>query len=190
MQTATTGPRHGDVSPTAAGDIAQANIRRCRDDERAAMLAIILAAAEAYRGVIPDDCWCEPYMSARELDDEIAAGVEFWGYEMDGVLLGVMGIQTVRGVDLIRHAYVLPGQQGRGIGAALIAHLRRRSTRRMLVGTWSAAAWAIRFYQRHGFELVPVAQMPALLRTYWNVSERQIETSVVLAGASSGKTGD
>lgn len=189
MQTATTDPHHGDVFPTAAGNTAQENLRRCRDGERAAMLAIIQAAAEAYRGVIPDDCWHEPYMSSQELDDEIAAGVEFWGCEMDGVLVGVMGVQTVRGVDLIRHAYVLPGQQGRGIGAALIAHLRRCSTRRMLVGTWSAATWAIRFYRRHGFELVPAAQVPALLRAYWNVPERQIETSVVLTDALYGEPG-
>jgi N-acetylglutamate synthase-like GNAT family acetyltransferase len=92
-----------------------------------------------------------------------------------------MGVQAVRDVDLIRHAYVLPGQQGRGIGAELITHLRCQSARRMLVGTWSAADWAIRFYQRHGFELVPATQAPKLLRAYWNISERQIETSVVLA---------
>ena len=171
----------GTVSPTAAGDVAPAIIRRCRDDERTTILAIIQAAAEAYRGVIPDDCRHEPYMASGELDDEIAAGVEFRGYEMDGVLVGVMGVQAVRGVDLIRHAYVLPGQQGRGIGAELIAHLRSQSVRRMLVGTWSAADWAIRFYQRHGFELVPATQAPKLLRAYWNISERQIEASVVLA---------
>lgn len=161
-------------------------LRRCRADERAAMLAIIQAAAEAYRGVIPDDCWHEPYMSAPKLDEEIAAGVEFWGCQMDGALIGVMGVQTVRGVDLIRHAYVMPGQQGRGIGAALIAHLRHRSTRRMLVGTWSAATWAIGFYRRNGFELASPAQVAPLLRTYWSVSERQIETSVVLVDTARG----
>ena len=189
MRNATIDPRHGGVSPTASGNVAQANIRRCRDDERAAILAIIQAAAEAYRGVIPDDCWHEPYMPSRELDGEIAAGVEFWGCEMDGVLTGVMGVQAVRDVDLIRHAYVLPGQQGRGIGAGLIERMRRQSTRRMLVGTWSAAAWAIRFYRRHGFEPVPAAQVPMLLRAYWNISERQIETSVVLTAAASGEPG-
>lgn len=181
MQNAIIDPNQGEVSPTTTESVVPAIIRRCRDDERATILAIIQAAAEAYRGVIPDDCWHEPYMASRELDDEIAAGVEFRGYEMDGVLLGVMGVQTVRDVDLIRHAYVLPGQQGRGIGAELITHLRRKSARCMLVGTWSAADWAIRFYQRHGFELVPAAQAPMLLRVYWNISERQIETSVVLA---------
>jgi GNAT superfamily N-acetyltransferase len=187
MQNTIIEPRHDAAFPTASGDAA--NLRRCRDDERAVILAIIQAAAEAYRGVIPDDCWHEPYMSSRELDDEIAAGVEFWGCEMGGLLTGVMGVQAVRDVDLIRHAYVLPGQQGRGIGAELIAHLRRRSTRRMLVGTWAAADWAIRFYRRHGFEPVPAAQVPALLRTYWNVSERQIETSVVLAEVQSDGPG-
>ncbi|KRE99565.1 GNAT family acetyltransferase [Frateuria sp. Soil773] len=151
------------------------------------MLAIIQAAAEAYRGVIPDDCWHEPYMSAKELDDEIAAGVEFWGYERNGTLAGVMGVQAVRDVELIRHAYVLPEWQGRGVGSALIGHLRRRGTRRTLVGTWCAATWAIRFYQRHGFERVPAAQAPALLRMYWNVPERQIETSVVLDAAKREK---
>ena len=157
------------------------DIRRCRDDERGAILAIVNAAAEAYRGVIPDDCWHEPYMPAHELDDEIAAGVAFWGVGRDGALVGVMGIQPVRDVDLIRHAYVLPEHQRRGIGAALLGHLRRLSTRRMLIGTWAADEWAVRFYQRHGFELVPPDRKTELLRAYWTVPDRQIETSVVLA---------
>jgi GNAT superfamily N-acetyltransferase len=181
MQNAIIDPNQGEVSPTTTEGVAPAIIRRCREDERATILAIIQAAAEAYRGVIPDDCWHEPYMTLQELDGEIAAGVEFRGYEMDGALVGVMGVQAVRDVDLIRHAYVLPGQQGRGIGGELITHLRCKSARRMLVGTWSAADWAIRFYQRHGFEPVPTAQAPKLLRAYWNISERQIEASVVLA---------
>src|SRR3954471_16341612 len=109
-------------------------VRRCRDHERPAILAIVNAAATAYRGVIPADRWREPYMPARELDDEITAGVELWGYESDGALVAVMGIQRVRDVDLIRHAYVAPGMQRRGIGGALLAHLRISSTRRMLVG--------------------------------------------------------
>jgi GNAT superfamily N-acetyltransferase len=156
-------------------------IRLCRDDERAAILAIVNAAAEAYRGVIPADCRHEPYMPADELDAEIAAGVAFWGFETDDVLAGVMGIQPVRDVDLIRHAYVLPGKQRRGVGGALLRHLRDRSARRMLIGTWAAAEWAIRFYQRHGFELVPPARKTVLLQTYWTVPDRQIQTSVVLA---------
>jgi GNAT superfamily N-acetyltransferase len=153
------------------------HIRPCRDDERAAILAVVNAAAEAYRGVIPPDRWHDPYMPADELDAEIAAGVAFWGYEADGELLGVMGIQPVRDVDLIRHAYVLPASQGRGVGGALLEHLMRSATRRVLVGTWAAAEWAIRFYRRHGFE--PASR--DLLRTYWTIPERQVETSVVLA---------
>ena len=158
-----------------------ATIRPCRPDERAAMLAIVNSAAEAYRGVIPGDRWHEPYMSLEELDSEIAAGVAFWGYEVDGELIGVMGIQQVRDVDLIRHAYVLPGNQHRGVGSGLLTHLRGLTTRRMLVGTWAAAEWAVRFYQRRGFELVSSEDKAALLRTYWTIPERQIETSVVLA---------
>jgi len=157
-------------------------IRPCRDDERRAILAIVNAAAEAYRGVIPADRWHEPYMSAEELDGEIAAGVAFWGYEEDGELVGVMGIQQVRDVDLIRHAYVTPGRQGGGVGGALLRHLRERAARPMLVGTWAAAEWAIRFYERHGFELVSPERKTELLRAYWSIPERQIETSVVLAG--------
>ena len=156
-------------------------IRRCRDDERATILAIVNAAAEAYRGVIPPDRWHEPYMDARELDAEIAAGVEFWGYEADGELIGAMGIQPVRDVDLIRHAYVLPRSQQRGVGSALLDHLRERTDRRILVGTWAAAEWAIRFYERHGFALVSPQLKDTLLRTYWTIPERQVETSVVLA---------
>lgn len=157
------------------------NIRSFREDDRPDILAIINAAAEAYRGVIPADRWHEPYMPAADLDHEIEAGVAFWVYETDGELAGVMGIQPVRDVDLIRHAYVLPGHQGRGIGGAMLAHLQGLSSRRMLIGTWAAADWAIRFYQRHGFELVSHERTPALLKTYWTIPDRQIETSVVLA---------
>ena len=149
--------------------------------ERGEILAIVNAAAEAYRGVIPDDCWHEPYMPREELDEEIAAGVEFWGYEDDGELLGVMGIQAVRDVQLIRHAYVRPATQGRGIGGALLEHLERARTSRLLVGTWAAAEWAIRFYERHGFALVPPEETADLLRDYWDIPERQLEVSVVLA---------
>jgi GNAT superfamily N-acetyltransferase len=155
-------------------------VRACRDDERAAILEIVNAAAEAYRGVIPADCWHEPYMPRHELDGEIATGVEFWGYEDDGALVGVMGIQRVGDVDLIRHAYVFPARQRRGIGSALLKHLTRRTGRQMLVGTWAAAHWAIRFYQRHGFEEVSPERASALLRAYWTIPDRQIETSVVL----------
>lgn len=145
------------------------------------MLAIVNAAAEAYRGVIPTDRWHEPYMEASELDGEIAAGVVFWGYEADGVLIGVMGIQPVDDVDLIRHAYVQPGSQKRGVGGALLEHLRGLTQRRILVGTWAAAEWAISFYRRHGFEQVSPARKTELLQAYWDIPDRQIETSVVLA---------
>jgi GNAT superfamily N-acetyltransferase len=157
------------------------SIRPCRDDEHASILAIVNAAAEAYRGVIAADQWHDPYMSRDEFDSEIAAGVVFWAHEVDGTLIGVMGLQSVLDVDLIRHAYVLPGSQRRGVGGALLGRLRRMSTRRMLVGTWAVADWAIGFYKRHGFELVPPARKALLLKTYWSIPDRQIETSVVLA---------
>jgi GNAT superfamily N-acetyltransferase len=156
-------------------------IRPCRHDERAAILEIVNAAAEAYRGVIPADRWHDPYMPASELDAEIAAGVAFWGFEDGGALVGVMGVQPVRDVELIRHAYVAPARQGQGVGGALLEHLTRASTRCLLVGTWAAAEWAIRFYAGHGFEQVTPEQKTALLREYWSIPERQVETSVVLA---------
>lgn len=155
-------------------------IRPC-DLDRASILQIVNAAAEAYRGVIPADRWQEPYMPANDLDHEVSEGVTFWGYEADGALVGVMGIQRVRDVELIRHAYVLPGSQRHGVGGALLEHLLHLRKQRMLVGTWGAAEWAIRFYRRHGFEPVVPERTAALLRTYWTIPERQVETSVVLA---------
>ena len=162
------------------------SIRPCRDDERATVLAIVNGAAEAYRKVIPADCWHEPYMTEAELDREIDAGVVFWGYEDGGELVGVMGIQDVGDVDLIRHAYVLPGRQRRGIGAALLARLAGPTERPILVGTWAAAEWAIDFYRHHGFELAPPERGAELLRRYWSIPDRQIETSVVLELAHDG----
>jgi GNAT superfamily N-acetyltransferase len=157
-------------------------IRLCRDDDGPEILRIINDAAEAYRGVIPADCWHEPYMPTEELVSEIAAGVMFWGYEDGGgALLGVMGIQAVRDVDLIRHAYVLTQAQRQGIGSALLRHLRQLSHSRIMIGTWAAADWAIGFYERHGFACVPAERKTPLLKTYWTVPDRQIETSVVLA---------
>lgn len=157
------------------------NIRRCRDEELTTILSIVNAAAEAYRGVIPPDRWHDPYMSSADLRRDITAGVAFWGGEIDGELVGVMGIQPVQDVDLIRHAYVRPDRQRLGVGAVLIEHLRLESARRMLVGTWAAAHWAVNFYRRHGFDLVSSDRTPALLKTYWSIPDRQIETSVVLA---------
>ncbi len=159
-------------------------IRRCAEGDFEAILAIVNEAARAYGGAIPADRYHEPYMAAGELRGEIDAGVEFWAWEEDGAragMLGVMGIQDVKDVTLIRHAYVRTAQQGRGIGAGLLAHLRAKTTRPLLIGTWAAAAWAIRFYERHGFAVVPTEEKAALLRRYWSIPERQIETSVVLA---------
>jgi GNAT superfamily N-acetyltransferase len=156
-------------------------VRRVSDDEHADLLEIVNAAAEAYRGVIPSDRWREPYMDAAELDAEIAAGVAFWGCESGGRLAGVMGIQAVEDVDLIRHAYVRPEHQGEGIGRRLLEHLTARAERPILVGTWAAAEWAIRFYRRNGFAQVTDAQKDRLLSTYWRIPERQVRTSVVLA---------
>jgi GNAT superfamily N-acetyltransferase len=156
-------------------------IRYCTADDDETIYQIINDAAEAYRGVIPDDCWHEPYMPRDELRQQIAQGVEFWGYVVDGQLTGVMGIQHVQDVALIRHAYVRTAQRHRGIGGKLLAHLRSLTERPVLIGTWAAATWAIRFYQKHGFFLTADEAVKAwLLRKYWGVPERQIETSVVL----------
>jgi len=131
--------------------------------------------------VIPDDLWKEPYMSREELRREIDSGVEFYGWLEGNSLFGVMGIQFVGDVTLIRHAYVLPEHQRRGIGSSLLKHLiGLAKTSEILVGTWANATWAIRFYEKHGFKLVPPEEKDKLLRKYWNIPERQIETSVVL----------
>ncbi|HXZ33921.1 MAG TPA: GNAT family N-acetyltransferase [Terriglobales bacterium] len=156
-------------------------IRRCIDADIPVIDAIINEAARAYRDVIPVDCWHEPYMSRPELLAEIAAGVNFWGWEDSGSLIGVMGIQKVHDATLIRHAYVRLARQSRGIGSALLKSLVNQANGQLLVGTWTAAEWAIRFYQRHGFRLVPAEDKDRLLGTYWNISQRQQETSVVLA---------
>lgn len=157
-----------------------AAIRRCEQADFAAILAIVNDAAEAYRGRIPADCWHEPYMPADELQHELDAGVTFWGWEEAGALAGVMGLQDVRDVALIRHAYVATVARGQGIGGTLLEHLLARATRPVLVGTWAAATWAIGFYEKHGFRLVSPAEKDRLLREYWAILERQIETSVVL----------
>ncbi len=159
------------------------HIRRCTDADAGAIFEIINDAAEAYRGVIPADRWHEPYMPMEELEGEIAAGVVFWGLEAEGALLGVMGLQDVRDVTLIRHAYVRPGRQQSGIGGRLLAFLLARTDRPVLIGTWAAADWAVRFYEKHGFRVVTPTEKDRLLRTYWRIPERQIETSVVLADA-------
>jgi GNAT superfamily N-acetyltransferase len=158
-------------------------IRRCADADFPAIEAIINEAAEAYRGVIPADCWHEPYMTRSELLTEIAAGVTFWGWDESGALAGVMGLQQVGDATLIRHAYVLSNHQGRGIGGALLNMFADRTKGPLLVGTWAAAEWAIRFYERHGFRMVSTEEKDRLLETYWSIPSRQRETSVVLVHA-------
>ena len=155
-------------------------IRPCTPADFDAIHAIINEAAEAYRGVIPSDCWHDPYMPAAALAAEIAAGVEFSGFDDSGALIGVMGIQPVRDVFLIRHAYVRTAHQSRGIGAQLLGSLIGRVTAPLLVGTRADAVWAIRFYRRHGFRLVSASEKDRLLSTYWTIPTRQRETSVVL----------
>ena len=156
-------------------------IRRCEEGDSERIWEIINDGAQAYRGVIPADQWTEPYMSREEMQWEIEDGVVFWGFEDGGKLVGVMGIQKVRDVTLIRHAYVRSEWQKRGIGAGLLAHLRGLTEDPILIGTWADAVWAIRFYEKHGFRMVGSAEKDRLLRRYWKISESQRETSVVLA---------
>lgn len=155
-------------------------IRRCVEGDFAAIESVINEAAQAYRRVIPADCWHEPYMTAFALQAEIEARIAFWGWEDSGALIGVMGIQRIRDATLIRHAYVRTAHQGRGIGGALLTFLIGQAAGPLLVGTWGAADWAIRYYQRHGFRLVSPAEKDRLLGTYWSIPSRQKETSVVL----------
>lgn len=158
-------------------------IRQCTDSDFETIYAIINDAATVYRGVIPEDRFKVPYMSQDELQHEIDDGVIFWGYEDAGELIGVMGIQTVQDVTLIRHAYVCPSEQHAGIGGKLLTELRQKATSPLLIGTWADASWAIRFYEKHGFRLVTPEEKNRLLKKYWTIPERQVETSVVLAEA-------
>lgn len=158
-------------------------IRRCDERDFEVIWTIINDGAQAYKGTIPADRWTEPYMSREKLQDEIDEGVVFWGYEEAGELVGVMGIQPVQDVTLVRHAYVRSSSQKQGIGGRLLSHLRELATAPMLIGTWAAAMWAIRFYERHGFQLVTPQEKNRLLKRYWTIPERQVETSVVLADA-------
>lgn len=144
-------------------------------------MSVINDAAEAYRGVIPEDQWREPYMLADELKGEIESGIDFFGWVEDNTLVAVMGIQRAKDVTLIRHAYVLASHQRSGIGEKLLKHLLSiAQTSVVLVGTWEAAYWALRFYEKHGFKLMSRKETDNLLRKYWTITERQIETSVVL----------
>ena len=155
-------------------------IRDCTDADIDVITSIINEAAVAYRGVIPDDCWHEPYMSRSALLSEIAAGVHFAGRYDGSELAGVMGLQNVRDATLIRHAYVRTAHQSRGFGAELLRWLTSQAKGPLLVGTWTAATWAIRFYERNGFRLVSDEERNRLLSTYWTIPERQREVSVVL----------
>jgi N-acetylglutamate synthase-like GNAT family acetyltransferase len=145
---------------------------------------IINDGSRAYKGIIPDDRWSDPYMSREKLRHEIDEGVEFWGCEENGSLAAVMGLQHVQDVTLIRHAYTRTAHQKRGLGTSLLNHLQNLTDRPVLIGTWADAAWAIRFYEKHGFRQVSPRQKEILLRKYWKIPERQVETSVVLADAA------
>lgn len=160
---------------------AVATIRSCTDADSDSIWSIINDGAEAYRGVIPPDCWHEPYMTKAQLEADICAGVHFWCAENNGVLAGVMGVQPVLDAVLIRHAYVRTAERGHGLGSALLAQLLSSTRQPVLIGAWRDATWAIAFYEKHGFREVTPDIKDKLLRRYWTVPDRQIETSVVLA---------
>lgn len=156
----------------------------CEASDLGEMFAVVNDSASAYKGHIPDDVWHEPYMPLDELEGEIAAGVRFFKLVEGGAILGIMGIQDVGEVTLIRHAYVRTSERGRGVGGRLLRHLLPMTAKPVLIGTWKAATWAVSFYQRHGFTLVDEEEKTRLLRKYWTISERQNETSVVLRGGA------
>ncbi len=155
-------------------------IKKCSLNELEKINMIINQAAEAFKGVIPMDCWHEPYMPLDELKDEIDKGVVFYGFYKENKLVGVMGIQNIKDVTLIRHSYVYPGHQNQGIGGKLLSHLREQTVLPVLIGTWADAVWAIRFYEKHGFKTVPAVEKDRLLKKYWTIPEKQIKNSVVL----------
>jgi GNAT superfamily N-acetyltransferase len=159
-------------------------IRECTTSDFEQIWQIVNDGAQAYKGVIPADRWTEPYMSRDKLRSEIGAGVTFWGFEDAGVLAGVMGLQDVQDVTLIRHAYVRTASRNQGIGGQLLSHLRTITARPVLIGTWADAVWAIGFYQKHGFRLVDPEEKNRLLAKYWKVPQRQVETSVVLTDSA------
>jgi N-acetylglutamate synthase-like GNAT family acetyltransferase len=159
-------------------------IRECKESDFNTIFEIINDAAKIYKGVIPQDRWQEPYMSLAELSTQIEDGIVFWGLERDGQLLGVTGIQDKGDVTLIRHAYVLSRAQKRGIGKKLLQHLQGMTKKPILFGTWSAASWAVSFYQKNAYMLVSEEEKNRLLRRYWSVPDRQVATSVVLANQS------
>jgi GNAT superfamily N-acetyltransferase len=156
-------------------------IRECAASDFEQIFQIINDGAQAYKGIIPADRWTEPYMSRDKLRHEIADGIAFWGFEAEGALAGVMGLQDVQDVTLIRHAYVRTANRNQGIGGKLLSHLRTITSRPVLIGTWADAAWAIGFYEKHGYRVVDPVEKDRLLKKYWNIPDRQVETSVVLA---------
>jgi GNAT superfamily N-acetyltransferase len=161
-----------------------AMIRLCEQREFEQIVAIINDAAHAYKGVIPEECWKEPYMSRDELQHELDAGVAFWGCEKNGKLCAVMGLQAMKDATLIRHAYVLTAFQRQGIGQKLLSHLRGLAKTPILIGTWADALWAIKFYEKNGFRLISPKRKHPLMQRYWTVSREQMEVSVVLADAA------
>jgi N-acetylglutamate synthase-like GNAT family acetyltransferase len=158
-------------------------IVKCQPRDFPEIYEIINDAAIAYRGAIPADRWHEPYMSEEELKKQIEEGVEFWCYKQDQTILGVMGIQFKGDVTLIRHAYVRTSDRNKGIGSKLLENFLAIVETPVLIGTWANAAWAIDFYKKHGFRLLGMEEKNKLLRKYWSIPERQIETSVVLASS-------
>jgi len=156
-------------------------IRQCDDTDFETLYSIINEAAQKYKGIIPEDRWKEPYMAREEIEHEIDHGIVFWGYERNGELIGVMGIQRVKDVTLIRHSYIRMTAQGQGVGSKLLSFLGNQTSRPILIGTWADAVWAIRFYEKRGFKLVSPEEKNRLIRKYWSIPERQTETSVVLA---------
>lgn len=155
-------------------------IRQCKDEDFDVIYEIINESATAYKGIIPPDRWKEPYMPKEEFLGEIFDGVIFWVYEEDDKIVGVMGIQDVKDVTLIRHSYVLTERRNQGIGGRLLSHLREKTDRPLLIGTWADSVWAVKFYEKYGFRLVTESEKNRLLKKYWKIPERQVETSVVL----------
>jgi len=158
-------------------------ILKCEQTDIKEICDIINDAAVAYKGIIPADRWHDPYMPEEELQKQIDEGVQFWCWKEHGEMMGVMGIQYKEDVTLIRHAYVRSFYRNKGLGSKLLAHLSSIATTPVLIGTWTAATWAIEFYKKHGFHLLSDSETKTLLRKYWSIPDRQIETSVVLANA-------
>jgi N-acetylglutamate synthase-like GNAT family acetyltransferase len=158
-------------------------IRKCLENDFEAVYEIINDAAQAYKRVIPADRWHEPYMPQDQLQQEIDAGVNFWELVENDRLTGVMGIQDKGDVTLIRHAYIRTALRNRGVGSQLLRHLEAMTDSPILIGTWAAATWAVAFYEKNGYRLVSTDEKNRLLKKYWNISERQVETSMVLAKA-------